>query len=87
MLYTVFIPQSGGRHVNMEVEGSAPVGSTGVGLGVGGTGNAGGRGGAGRWLLGDMAFSRRRDGMEMKSPLVDGLFSDWEQVCRGLPKG
>ncbi|CAM9572182.1 unnamed protein product [Hapterophycus canaliculatus] len=36
--------------------------------------------GAGRWLVGDLAVSRRRDGMEMKSPLVDGLLSDWDQV-------
>lgn len=34
----------------------------------------------GRWLVGDLAISRRRDGMEMKSPLEDGLLSDWEQV-------
>ena len=34
----------------------------------------------GRWLVGDLAVSRRRDGLEMKSPLEDGLLSDWEQV-------
>lgn len=46
-----------------------------------GTGAGGARGpGGGRWLVGDLAVSRRRDGMEMRNPLVNGLMSDWEQV-------
>eukprot|EP00904_Undaria_pinnatifida_P006070 jgi/Undpi1/2593/HiC_scaffold_13.g05972.m1 len=57
----------------MDVEGAAA--TVGAGAGVGGK-----RAGAGRWLVGDLAVSRRRDGMEMKSPLVDGLLSDWDQV-------
>lgn len=44
------------------------------------TGAAVGKRSNGRWLVGDLAVSRRRDGMEMKSPLVDGLLSDWDQV-------
>ncbi len=56
----------------MDVEGAAAAAGK-------GKGRAGG--GGGRWLVGDLAVSRRRDGMEMKSPLVDGLLSDWDQVC------
>lgn len=60
-------------------EGAA--GSAAMDVDVAGGGGAGGGRKAGHWLVGDLAVSRRRDGVEMKSPLVDGLLSDWEQVC------
>lgn len=71
-----------GGSAAMDVDG----GGGSAGGGTGGRAKAknnegGGRGESGRWLVGDLAVSRRRDGMEMKSPLVDGLLSDWEQVC------
>eukprot|EP00903_Cladosiphon_okamuranus_P013603 g12669.t1 len=59
--------------VAMEVDGRAAAG-------VAATAKAAAGGGGGRWLVGDLAVSRRRDGMEMRSPLVDGLLSDWDQV-------
>lgn len=58
----------------MDVEG-------GGGAGAPGAARKSKGGGGERWLVGDLAVSRRRDGMAMKSPLVDGLLSDWDQVC------
>lgn len=70
-----------GGSAAMDVDG----GGGGEAGGAGGRAKAknnegGGRGESGRWLVGDLAVSRRRDGMEMRSPLVDGLLSDWDQV-------
>ena len=63
----------------MEVDGGA-AGAAAAAAAAAAAGNS--KGGGGRWLVGDLATSRRRDGMEMRSPLVDGLLSDWDQVRR-----
>eukprot|EP00752_Nemacystus_decipiens_P001521 g1491.t1 len=68
--------------VAMEVDGGG--GAVGAAAAATAAAAAGNKARGGRWLVGDLATSRRRDGMEMRSPLVDGLLSDWDQRMRAV---
>ncbi|CAM9865324.1 unnamed protein product, partial [Choristocarpus tenellus] len=75
------IQDGGGAEVTPVAVGSQRGQGTGTTDGGKESGPGVGRG-RGVWRVGEGAIAQRRDGMELRSPLVDGLLSDWDQVKR-----